>query len=176
MLRTAAVRPLALVVLALFAVGCKGSSESPSPRAPSPTAHPPGPPPPGISPAAAPVTPLSPGARTEDERNTIAVFKNAAPSTVFVTQHRVAVDWFGRALEQAAGSGSGFIWDKQGHIVTNYHVIEGARRLSVTLQDHKTFPAVVRGAEPRKDIAVLRIEGAPAIAWPSNSMVPPNGR
>jgi S1-C subfamily serine protease len=110
------------------------------------------------------VTPLSPNARTEDERNTIAVFKNAAPSTVFVTQHRVAVDWFGRALEQAAGSGSGFIWDKQGHIVTNYHVIEGARRLSVTLQDHKTFPAVVRGAEPRKDIAVLRIEGAPASA------------
>src|SRR5690349_9616621 len=59
----------------------------------------------------APVPPPSPGARIEDEKNTIAVFRAAAPSTVYVTQTRVIVDYFGgTAQEVPAGSGSGFIW------------------------------------------------------------------
>jgi len=106
--------------------------------------------------------PLSPDARTEDERNTIAVFARAARSCVFVTQHQIVVDYFGgSAHDEPAGSGSGFIWDELGHVVTNFHVVAGAPSLTVTLQDQSTFPAHVVGTEPRKDIAVLKIE-APA--------------
>ncbi|HVJ88196.1 MAG TPA: trypsin-like peptidase domain-containing protein [Labilithrix sp.] len=107
----------------------------------------------------APVPPLSPTARIEDERNTIDVFKACAPSTVFVTQTRVMVDYFaGVAQEVPAGSGSGFVWDDAGHIVTNYHVVDGARSVSVTFHDQQTFEAKVIGLEPRKDIAVLKVE------------------
>lgn len=108
-----------------------------------------------------PVPPPSPGARIEDERNTISVFREVAPSTVFVTQRRLVVDRFwGTAAEVPAGSGSGFVWDQAGHVVTNFHVIEGAQSLTVTLQGDKAFPAKVVGVEPRKDIAVLKIDAA----------------
>lgn len=101
-------------------------------------------------------------ARTEDEKNTIEVFKMAAPSTAFVTQRRVVIDyWAGTATEVPSGTGSGFIWDKQGHVVTNYHVIAGARSVSVTLHDHQTFEAEIVGDERRKDIAVLRLRNPP---------------
>jgi S1-C subfamily serine protease len=116
--------------------------------------------------APAPVT-RSPNGRTEDEQNTIDVFRRSANAAVFVTQHQLVVDYFrGRALEVPAGSGSGFVWDKKGHIVTNFHVIQNAKKLIVTLHDQKSFPAEVVGAEPRKDIAVLRIKA------PSESLVP----
>ncbi len=104
------------------------------------------------------VAPLSAGARTEDERNSIDVFRTAAPSTVFVTQNQLVVDYFaGTRSEVPSGSGTGFIWDAEGHVVTNFHVIQGARSLSVTMQDHRTYEATVVGAEPRKDIAVLQL-------------------
>jgi len=113
-------------------------------------------------PTPAPVAPLPAGARIEDERNTISVTRAVAPSAVFVTQRQMVVDyWAGRALDVPAGSGSGFIWDKKGHVVTNFHVVDGARSLTVSLHNQRTFPARVVGVEPRKDIAVLRIE-APA--------------
>jgi len=106
--------------------------------------------------------PLSPTARTEDERNTIAVFARMAASCVYVTQHQIVVDyWAGGEHDVPAGSGSGFVWDELGHIVTNFHVVAGAQHLTVTLHDQRTFPATVVGTEPRKDIAVLKIE-APA--------------
>jgi S1-C subfamily serine protease len=102
--------------------------------------------------------PASVDLRTEDEKNSIQVFLSAAPSTVFVPQKRLVVDYFrGTTLEVPAGSGSGFVWDADGHIVTNYHVVKDARALTVTLQDHRTFDARVVGVEPRKDVAVLRI-------------------
>jgi S1-C subfamily serine protease len=113
-------------------------------------------------PVPAPVPPLSSAALVEDERNTIAVFRETAASAVFVTQKQVVLDyWAGRAVEVAAGSGSGFVWDSLGHIVTNFHVIQNARSLTVTLHDQSTHEAVVRGVEPRKDIAVLKIETPP---------------
>jgi S1-C subfamily serine protease len=114
-----------------------------------------------------PVPPLSPGVRIEDERNTIGVFKAAAPSTVFVTQTRVVVDYYaGVAQEVPAGSGSGFVWDEDGHIVTNFHVCEGARSLTVTFHDQKTFEAKLVGLEPRKDIAVLKVDAPPKLLVP----------
>lgn len=98
----------------------------------------------------------------EDEQNTVDIFRDMAPATVFVTQSQVVRDWrTARAMEVQAGSGSGFIWDKSGHIVTNYHVIDGARSLSVTLYNQKTYPARLIGGEPKKDIAILKID-APA--------------
>jgi S1-C subfamily serine protease len=109
-----------------------------------------------------PVPPLPPGARIEDERNTISVFRTAAQSTVFVTQTRVVEDYFAGTMQEVpAGSGSGFVWDDRGTVVTNFHVVEGARSVTVTFHDQQTFEAKVVGLEPRKDIAVLKVE-APA--------------
>ncbi len=121
-----------------------------------------------------PVAPLPPGARVEDEQNTIDVFARVAPSTVFVTQKRVVIDYFRRrAVELESGSGSGFVWDQQGHVVTNWHVIQGARSLTVTLRNRETYPATVVGAEPRKDVAVLRIQAPAASLVPV--VLPPEG-
>jgi S1-C subfamily serine protease len=87
------------------------------------------------------------------------VFRAAAASTVFVTQKRIVMDYFGgRALEVPSGTGTGFVWDELGHVVTNYHVVRGARGVSVTLHDHKSFDARLVGVEPRKDIAVIKID------------------
>lgn len=150
----------------LLALACNSRGKAPTPAA-SVDSEPverviPGP----VHPAAttpAPVAPLSSAYRIEDERNSIDVFRNVAPSTVYVTQKKVVVDYFaGTSSEVPAGSGSGFIWDRQGHVVSNFHVVKGAQSLSVTLHDHRTFEAEVIGVEPRKDIAVLRLIAAPA--------------
>jgi S1-C subfamily serine protease len=170
------VRPLAVVFIVLGVSGitslaCKRSSGAPgsgSAAAPSQALPPalaasaPLPPP--------PIAPLSPTALIEDERNTVTIFRETAASAVFVTQRQVVVDpWEGRASEVPAGSGSGFIWDTQGHVVTNFHVVAGVANggsLTITLQDQSTLPAEVRGVEPRKDIAVLKIKA------PANKLVP----
>jgi S1-C subfamily serine protease len=111
--------------------------------------------------------------RTEDERNTMTIFRAAAPSTVFVTQLQVLIDQFQRtAAEVPAGSGTGFAWDDAGTIVTNFHVVEGARALTVTLNTQKTFPARVLGVEPRKDIAVIKIDVPPGTIKPIRLLDP----
>jgi S1-C subfamily serine protease len=134
-----------LILLGSALLACRApsttSSSGAAPRAPSP-----------------PVSVLPPGARTADENNTIEVFRSVAPSTVFVTQTRLVVDFLGDSQEVAAGSGSGFVWDDEGHVVTNFHVVDGARSLRVTFQNQKTFDATVVGVEPRKDIAVLKVQ------------------
>jgi S1-C subfamily serine protease len=102
--------------------------------------------------------PLSSASRIEDERNTIGIFRQASASTVFVTQTRIVTDfWAGESEEVPSGSGSGFVWDTEGHIVTNYHVVKDARSLKVTFENQKTYPAEIVGVEPRKDIAVLLV-------------------
>jgi S1-C subfamily serine protease len=94
-----------------------------------------------------------------DEQNTISVFQEVAPSVVFITSKAVRQGFFfTETYEVPAGSGSGFIWDDRGHIVTNFHVIENASALTVTLSDHSSYEAEIVGAEPSKDIAVLRIK------------------
>ena len=93
-----------------------------------------------------------------DERNTIQVFRNASPSVAFVVNRGVQRDMFsGRASEVLRGSGSGFVWDRKGHVVTNYHVVRGGSSISVFL-DNKEHKATVLGVEPKRDIAVLRID------------------
>ena len=96
---------------------------------------------------------------TSDEANSISVFERAAPATVFVTQSKRVVDrWSMRAQDLPAGTGTGFVWDEQGHIVTNFHVVDGATSLSVTLLGGKTLPARMVGGDRSKDLAVLQIE------------------
>jgi S1-C subfamily serine protease len=96
-----------------------------------------------------------------EERNTIRLFERAAPSVVFVVNRGVQRDMFTwRTTEYLRGTGSGFIWDRDGHIVTNYHVIQGASSVSVVI-DNEEYPARVLGTEPKRDIAVLAIERTP---------------
>ena len=96
---------------------------------------------------------------TTQELANIQLFENAAPSVCFITTSNVRTDYFTRnSMEIPRGSGSGFIWDDKGHIITNYHVIQGADRATVTLSDRSTWQATLVGKAPEKDLAVLRIE------------------
>jgi len=111
--------------------------------------------------AAAPVPrPVSPrGPLTAEELSTIEVFKRASPSVVYITTlDRVVNLWTMNVKEVPKGTGSGFVWDDQGHIVTNYHVIAGAKAAQVRLSDQRGFPAELVGASPENDLAVLRIK------------------
>ncbi len=92
---------------------------------------------------------------------------------MFVTQLRVLVDQFQRTTtEVPAGSGSGFAWDDSGTIVTNFHVVQGARALTVTLSSQKTYAARIIGVEPRKDIAVIKIDVPPGTLSPLHVVDP----
>lgn len=92
-----------------------------------------------------------------DERNTVEIFQKYAPKVVFV--HRLArvVNHSYEMMHVAAGAGSGIIWDNQGHIVTNFHVIKNAQDVAVTI-GKMTYPVQVIGTEPRKDLAVLKLK------------------
>jgi S1-C subfamily serine protease len=99
------------------------------------------------------------GELAPEEESTIALFKAASPCVVYITSLAAQVDLFSfRALEVPQGTGSGFIWDANGYIVTNYHVISEAQRAKVTLADGSTWNAQLVGTEPDKDIAVLKID------------------
>ncbi|XP_044465139.1 protease Do-like 1, chloroplastic isoform X2 [Mangifera indica] len=94
-----------------------------------------------------------------DELATVRLFQENTPSVVYITNLAARQDVFTLdVLEVPQGSGSGFVWDKDGHIVTNYHVIRGASDLKVTLADQSTYDAQVVGFDQDKDVAVLRIE------------------
>ena len=93
-----------------------------------------------------------------DEQSTIDLFRNASPSVVYITSIAVRRNLFSLNLyEIPQGTGSGMIWDQQGRIVTNYHVISDANRIEVTLADHSTWKGVLVGASPDRDLAVLQI-------------------
>lgn len=98
------------------------------------------------------------GDLAQDEKNTIEVFRSAAPSVVFITSIAVRRNIFSlNVYEIPKGTGSGFVWDRDGRIVTNYHVISDANRIEVTLADHSTWKGVLVGAAPDQDLAVLQI-------------------
>ncbi|MCK4872885.1 MAG: trypsin-like peptidase domain-containing protein [Phycisphaerales bacterium] len=106
------------------------------------------------------------GDLTPGERATIDLFERVSPSVVYVTNLTLRRDRFSlNTLAVPAGTGSGFIWDQTGHIVTNYHVIEGAQKLRVTLSDQSTWEAKIVGLAREQDLAVLRI-AAPADRLP----------
>src|SRR3989338_1176457 len=93
-----------------------------------------------------------------DEENTIKVFKSASASVVYVTN--VAITQSPYMDEQAIpqATGSGFVWDRRGHIVTNFHVVEGGNAFLVTLGEQTQLEARLVGTDPAKDIAVLVVE------------------
>jgi S1-C subfamily serine protease len=102
------------------------------------------------------------GDLAEDEKNTIAVFEETAPAVVYITSIEVRRSIFSlNVYEIPQGTGSGFVWDKEGRIVTNYHVVGDASRVEVTLGDNSVYKGILVGAAPDKDIAVLQIS-APA--------------
>jgi S1-C subfamily serine protease len=82
-----------------------------------------------------------------DEENTIKVFKEASASVVFVTNIAVGQNIFMDEFAIPRGSGSGFVWDKEGDIVTNYHVVHGGNAFLVTLKDHTQLEARLVGVE-----------------------------
>jgi len=114
--------------------------------------------PPPRNPDATPrlVTPR--GDLAADEKSTIELFELNAPAVVYITTSELRRDFLSlNVYEIPRGTGSGFIWDRDGNIVTNFHVIESANRVEVGLSDGSTWKAVVVGAAPDKDIAVLHI-------------------
>jgi len=99
---------------------------------------------------------------TESERSTVELFRQVSPSVVFITTLAMQRDLFSfNARKIERGSGSGVVWDRAGHIVTNFHVIQGAHGARVTLADHTSWDAELVGTAPDKDLAVLKIK-APA--------------
>ncbi len=99
------------------------------------------------------------------ENQIIAVYGMAAPAVVNITSRGYVYDRFMGSVPQE-GSGSGFVYDREGHIVTNYHVIENAEELLVTLADGETYEAQVVGTDATNDLAVIRIDGAPDLPEP----------
>ncbi len=99
------------------------------------------------------------GARlTEDERNTIDVVRKTKNSVVYITNLQYARDFFFTSDELVPqGTGSGFVWDDQGHIVTNFHVINEGVKYMVSLPDQRQVEASLVGRDPTKDIAVLKL-------------------
>jgi S1-C subfamily serine protease len=97
--------------------------------------------------------------KTQDEANNIEIFKKASRSVVYVTNKALRRDFFAMNVQEIPqGTGTGFVWDDSGIIVTNFHVIQGASRVTVTLQDHTELDAKVIGVAPDKDLAILKVE------------------
>ncbi len=149
-----------LVILALslgVVAGCTPLTLTPSaPPTPGPT-----PEPQVIIVVATP----TPGAIIESamtlEAQRIAVYERAAPAVVNITTQVLRTSFFYGVIPEE-GSGSGFVWDSQGHIVTNHHVIAGAQKVEVSFSDEFTVPATVVGSDPVNDLAVLRVESMPS--------------
>src|ERR1035437_1239835 len=93
-----------------------------------------------------------------EEENTIAVFREASPSVVFVTNVALAQNQYMDEFAIPQGAGSGFVWDKKGRVVTNFHVVQGGDAFLVTFDDQTQVQAKLVGTDANKDIAVLQIE------------------
>jgi S1-C subfamily serine protease len=99
------------------------------------------------------------GPLSAEEQRTIDIFEAASPSVVYITTVQHVRDFWSRnVMRVPQGTGSGFIWDASGHVVTNYHVIQGAQEALITLADQRSYPARLIGASPDHDLAVLQIE------------------
>ncbi len=98
------------------------------------------------------------GNLAEDEQSTIELFENTRDSVVFITTRQRQTDiWRRDSFSIPRGTGSGFIWDGNGHVITNLHVIKGASSATVRLADGRDYKAALVGASPAHDIAVLKI-------------------
>jgi S1-C subfamily serine protease len=99
------------------------------------------------------------GELAADEKSTIELFDRAKGSVVYIsTRQRVMDPWTRNVLSIPQGTGSGFVWDSRGHIVTNFHVVDGASEARVRLNDGREFSAALVGVSAAHDLAVLRID------------------
>lgn len=107
----------------------------------------------------------------ENEKNSISVFQTTADSIVNVSNMRITKSFFDMdATEVQSGMGSGFIWDKQGYLVTNFHVVDNGDSFLISFKDDKKqYRAKFIGADPKKDIAVLKLEEMPKDLKPINA-------
>jgi S1-C subfamily serine protease len=119
------------------------------------------------------ITEAAPGESLDgEEQNNISVYKKNIPSVVNITSRAVAFDFFYGAVPQE-GQGSGFVIDKDGHILTNFHVIENARQVEVTLHNRKKYKATIVGTDPPHDLAVIQIQATdlvPAVLGDSRNL------
>ena len=111
-----------------------------------------------ISLTAEPRTVTPRGDLATSEKTNIDIFRDASPSVVFITSLADRINYWTRDITRIPrGTGSGFLWDEQGHIVTNYHVIQDASAVHIRLNDQRSYKAAFVGASPDHDIAVLRM-------------------
>jgi S1-C subfamily serine protease len=119
------------------------------------------------------ITEAAPGeALDSEEQNNISVYRKNIPSVVNVTSRAMTFDFFYGLVPQE-GQGSGFVIDKDGHILTNYHVIADARQVEVTLHNRKKYKATVVGTDPAHDLAVIQIKApelVPAVLGDSRNL------
>jgi S1-C subfamily serine protease len=141
-----------LIVLVVFTLmvavlGCVVSSSTAVPNA---TVAP--------APTSIPVTPAPAEASANElEAQVETVYAQRAPAVVNISVVAIAYDFFMRPVPQE-GTGSGFVYDAEGHIVTNYHVVQGAESVSVALSNGEMYEAEIVGTDPATDLAVLKIE------------------
>lgn len=109
---------------------------------------------------------VTPGGKLSDwEKSNIEIFRITGASVASITTEQVRFNPF-RGASVAQGAGSGFLWDKAGHVVTNFHVIAGADTVYVQLQAGDPMPARVIGGTPEYDVAVVRLRNPPhASTW-----------
>src|ERR1700722_4586269 len=124
-------------------------------------------------PAQVEITEAAPGETLDsEEQNNISVYRRNIPSVVNVTSRAMAFDFFYGMVPQE-GQGSGFVIDKEGHILTNYHVIAEARQVEVTMHNRKKYKATVVGTDPPHDLAVIQIKAPdliPAVMGDSKNL------
>ena len=150
---------LVIVLLVGYAAGRYGGAQerraAPPPPATTPT-----------TPVVAPPSSASDGLSPEERRD-IEVFRQARPSVVFIASLALRRGLFSFDVQQIPqGAGSGFVWDKEGHIVTNFHVVQEGQAFAVALADQSELEAKVVGVAPEKDLAVLRVKA------PADKLVP----
>jgi S1-C subfamily serine protease len=156
-------RPPFLALWTVAALSGSALAQTTPPPAPGPT---PAAPKAEVQPADA--APPLPSGLAPDEISTIKIFETSSPSVVHIqSTATVRRDFFSLNVTRIpAGSGTGFVWDQEGHIVTNFHVVQQQVEderfsLEVILSDQSSWPAQVIGHEPDKDLAVLRIKAPP---------------
>jgi S1-C subfamily serine protease len=119
------------------------------------------------------ITEAAPGEALDgEEQNNISVYRKNIPSVVNVTSRAVTFDFFYGMVPQE-GQGSGFVIDKEGHILTNYHVIADARQVEVTMHNRRKYKATVVGTDPPHDLAVIQIKApdlTPAVLGDSRNL------
>jgi S1-C subfamily serine protease len=117
---------------------------------------------------AAAVSTDAPLSMSADEQRNISVYETANRSVVNIDTKTVSVDPMFMMQREAEGAGSGAVLDREGHIITNYHVIDGAQRISVTLASNDVYPAELVGGDKEHDIAVLKINAPADLLYPIN--------